>query len=187
MITVFSGTNRPNSLTSKYAKHCFDLMEKKRPGEVQYFSMEDMPVDCIHADMYSAATQSSSLTTIQDKYVLAADAFFIVSPEYNGSFPGILKTFIDACSIREYGKSFAKKKAGLLGVASGRAGNFRGLEHLTGIFHHMDCNVMSKALPLGQSNLALNEEGKIEDETMLKTLDQYVDKFLAYCEETITK
>jgi NAD(P)H-dependent FMN reductase len=47
--------------------------------------------------------------------------------------PGSLKLFIDACSVREYKQNFKGKKAALVGIASGRAGNLRGMDHLTGV------------------------------------------------------
>lgn len=182
MITIFSGTNRPSSLTLKYAKHCAELLGKKS-DEVQLFSLEDLPDNMVNNQMYSAEHQDDALISIIDKYVDEADAFFFVIPEYNGSYPGILKTFIDAISIRSSGNMLANKKAAILGVASGRAGNLRGIDQLIGVLHHMNCHVMPKAIPLGQSNKALDESGRIVEEGMLKTLAAYTDKFSSYCME----
>ena len=129
--------------------------------------------------------QDPRLAAIQDRYVLQADAFFVVAPEYNGSFPGILKTFIDACSIREGKRSFSGKKVALLGVASGRAGNLRGMDHLTGVFHHMDSHVMPKAQPVGEADKVLDANGTVVDPMTLQMLDEYVEKFLEFCRKPV--
>ena len=180
MITVISGTNRPGSLTRAYAEHFYELFKNELDAEVQFLSLEDLPSNMVHSGMYKGEEQSPELAKIQDRYVLNAEAFFIVMPEYNGSYPGILKTFLDAVSIREYAKSFSGKRVGLFGVASGRAGNLRGIDHLTGVLHHVGCHVMPKAMPFGQAQLHLNEERKIAVPEIKDELFKYAQRFLTY-------
>ncbi len=180
MISIICGTNRPGSLTGIYAKKFYEIFNEKAFGEVQYLSLEDLPNDMIHSGMYASDTQASGVTELQDKYILGADAFFILSPEYNGSFPGVLKTFIDAVSIRDYAGSFKGKKVGLFGVASGRAGNLRGNDHLTGVMNHVGCTVMPKAVPFGQAQTFLDVDKNIVDENTLKMMDEYAGQFLDF-------
>ena len=66
--------------------------------------------------------------------VARAPALVIVCPEYNGSFPGIFKYFVDHWI---YPGSFIKKPICLIGLG-GRFGGLRALEHLTGIFSHRE-------------------------------------------------
>ena len=130
MITIISGTNRKGSHTEKFAKHIYKLLQSKTKESVNYFSLVKMPEDVLHDLMYEGKKQSKALRHIQEEIMIPAKKFLIISPEYNGSFPGVLKVFLDACSIHEYQKTFKGKKAGLIGVASGRAGNLRGMDHL---------------------------------------------------------
>ena len=51
-----------------------------------------------------------------------------------------------------------------MGLASGRAGNVRGLDHLTGIFHYLGSEVYSKKVYLSQINQSLSEEGFIQND-----------------------
>jgi chromate reductase len=83
----------------------------------------------------------------------------VVSPEYNGSFPGVLKLFLDALSVKDYKKTFSGKRVSLIGVASGRAGNFRGMEHLTGIFNYLNMIVMPNKLPISSVEKVIDEKG----------------------------
>lgn len=179
MITVISATNRPNSLTSIFAQHVHDLMQAKG-AEVQYLSLSDLPNTLLHEQMYDSAHQSPELAHIQDRFIIPADKFYFVIPEYNGSFPGILKLFVDACSIRSYKESFhGGKKAGLLGVAAGRAGNLRGIDHFSGVLHYLQINVMPSLQPVSSIE-KLVHQGKITDEATLKVLNQHVERFLAF-------
>ena len=66
--------------------------------------------------------------------VAKARALVIVCPEYNGSFPGIFKYFVDHWI---YPDSFIKKPVCLVGLG-GRFGGLRALEHLTGLFSYRE-------------------------------------------------
>jgi len=102
-----------------------------------------------------------------------------ISPEYNGSYPGVLKLFLDAISIREYARSFKQKKAALCGVASGRAGNLRGIDHLTGVLNHVGVIVMPNNLPLSSIDKLCDENGEINASTS-ELISSFIDDFLAF-------
>jgi chromate reductase, NAD(P)H dehydrogenase (quinone) len=177
MITIISGTNRPNSKTLLFAKQFHEIFQSKTDDVVHLLNLEDLPANIINDTMYAASGQSKTLAKIQDKMIVPATKFYIISPEYNGSFPGILKLFIDACSVREYKGSFKGKKAGLVGIADGRAGNLRGMDHLTGVLHHVGTTVMPTTLPISSLRTLLTPEGKINDAT-LKAMEAHVELFL---------
>lgn len=180
MITVISGTNRRNSKTQIIANQFYELFHSKTVENIELLNLEDLPTDFIHPGMYKPEGQSKILKKIQDTYMIPADKFFFVIPEYNGSYPGILKLFIDACSIREYKATFNGKKAGMAGVASGRSGNIRGLDHLRGSLTHMGTIVMPDILPLSSIGKISDESGKIIDEHTLKSMEAMVDKFINF-------
>lgn len=178
MITIICGTNRPNSETAKFSKKYFELF-KAKGVEVKLLELEKIPHDWFFADMYDSKKQAANIATVQEEYIFPATKFLIVSPEYNGSFPGVLKLFIDAISINEYPRNFKNKKAALSGIASGRAGNLRGMDHLTGVLHHVGTTVMPQNLPISSIGSLQNEAGEIDADTV-KTMGEFVDGFLAF-------
>jgi chromate reductase, NAD(P)H dehydrogenase (quinone) len=103
-----------------------------------------------------------------------------IVPEYNGGFPGVLKLFLDACSVREYKKTFKGKKAALVGIATGRAGNLRGLEHLTGILNHVGTVVLPNRLPISSIEKLMDDDGIIRDPATLKVIEKQMDEFLLF-------
>lgn len=179
MITVISGTNRKESESLLFARQMVDFLQAHTDEKVSLLPLESIPHDWFHADMYEKDQQSASLRDLQDEYILAASKFLFVVPEYNGSIPGALKLFLDACSIRQYQTNFKNKKAAMIGVATGRAGNLRGIDHLTSILHHMGTLIMPAYLPISRIG-ALTEEGNILDEDTLKIMEQFAINFLAF-------
>src|SRR5690606_9494589 len=107
MITIITGTNRKNSSSIRLARYYQHLLSE-RVTDSHLFSLEDLPADLLVSDLYGA--RSEAFTRILDQIGESRNIIFII-PEYNGSFPGVLKLFMDAC---EYPDSFKGKKAALV-------------------------------------------------------------------------
>lgn len=178
MISIISGTNRPNSKTLKAAELYKSVLEK-RNEDVQLLNLEDLPDNFYNSAMYNGDAMSDELKAIQDKYFLEADKVIIVSPEYNGCFPGIVKMFIDAISVREYKKTFSQRKFALVGVASGRAGNLYGMCALTIVLNHVGSIVYPNKLPLSSIGAVLDEAGNW-DAKLVTDVEGHIDGFLAF-------
>ncbi len=180
MITVISGTNRKDSECLQFSRHYVDMLQRVTDEEVRLLALEDIPHDWFHPEMYHSAGQSTSLVEVQDAYILPAGKMVFILPEYNGSFPGALKLFIDACSVRSYAENFKGKKVAMVGIASGRAGNLRGMEHLTGIMHYLGAIVMPDKLPISRIEEVTDREGQITDEATRITLERHAAEFAAF-------
>src|SRR5690606_23190404 len=109
MNLIISGTNRKHSNSLKVAKF-YQKELLKKGEEFEILSLEDLPTDIIVTDLYGR--RSEAFSEIQEK-ISRSKKFIFVIPEYNGSYPGVLKVFIDACA---YPASFYHKKAALVGI-----------------------------------------------------------------------
>lgn len=178
MITIISGTNRPNSRTEFVAQYVFELIGKYTDEEVNLIKLSEIDPGFVHPKMYSAEFQHPALSDIQDRHLIPAKKWILLSPEYNGSYSGIGKVFIDALSVRHYADTFKGKKLGLIGVASGRAGNLRGLDHLTTALNYLGMSVFPNRLPLPKIEEEI-EDGKLSKE-IVKTLNEYLEGFVAF-------
>lgn len=178
MITVISGTNRPDSRTLILSEAFAEVI--RNSGEaVQLLDLAKLEFSCFSSGMYKAGTITPELKAIQEKYILGVEklAFFI--PEYNGSFPGFLKLFIDGISVNEYGKNFKGKKIALTGVASGRAGNARGMDHLAACLNYMGGWVLPNQLPISGVEGLLNTEGNLIDSSAREALKNQASQLIA--------
>lgn len=164
--TVISGTNRPGSNTIKVARQYFQLLEKK--GIAAHFvTLEGLDVN----------GRNDQLRNLEKEVLIPTHKFIFVVPEYNGSFPGVLKAMIDNTDIE---KVWWDKKALLTGVSTGRAGNLRGMEHLTGVLHYLKMNVHHNKLPISVVNKLLNGEKDIDDAATLKVMGDQLDEFIRF-------
>jgi chromate reductase len=173
MITIISGTNRPNSNTLKVSRYYLKTLQQL-DQEVQLFSLESLPDTIITSDLYGK--RSAEFEPIQEM-VANTDKFMFIIPEYNGSFPGVLKTFIDAC---EFPASFYDKKAALTGISSGKYGNIRGIDHFSGVCGYLHLNVLPLRLHIPAIKYELNEEGDFFKEDTLKFTNDQISKLVRF-------
>ena len=147
MITVISGTNRPDSRTRLFADHF--VRELQQLGqEVRLLDMADLHHGYFQEGMYETRPGDPDLVAMQREYIGPAQKFAVFVPEYNGSYPGVLKLFLDGVSVIDYSGNFSGKHVALIGLASGRAGNLRGMDHLADVFAHMGAWVLPNRLPI---------------------------------------
>jgi chromate reductase len=150
MITIISSTSRPGSNTMKVAKYYQKRLQEK--GAVIF------------------GDNKQELITQTDK-------FLFIIPEYNGSFPGVLKVFIDAC---DFPASFYEKKAALVGVSSGKYGNIRGIDHFTGVCHYLNLHVMPLKLHIANIKTELDADANLFKEDTVKFTDEQIEKFIQF-------
>ena len=115
MITIIAGTNRKKSNSLNVAKSYLEAF-KAKGLESQILDLADIP-SCFVDDMYDNHTEE--VKGIIEKYIVSVRHFVFTIPEYNGTFSGALKLFMDGLDPAY----FNHKSAMLAGVASGRAGN----------------------------------------------------------------
>lgn len=173
MVTIIASTNRPNSSTLKVAQYYRRKLAEKG-FETNLLSLMDLPEALIATDLYGKRSQA--FQSIQDM-VHKTQKFLFVIPEYNGSFPGVLKTFIDAC---DFPVSFYEKKAALVGLSSGKYGNIRGIEHFNGVCGYVHLHVMPLRIHIANIRQELDTDGNLFLPDTVKFTDEQMDKFIAY-------
>lgn len=166
MYTVICGTNRDDSNTQKVARQYIELLAQKGV-KANYLSLEGLNV----------LNRNKEFNAIEKEMLVPAQKFIFISPEYNGSIPGVLKAMID---ISDISKVWWGKKALLTGVSTGRAGNLRGMEHLTGILHYLKMFVHPNKLPISVVDQLLNGDGVITDKATLQAIGVQLDEFIKF-------
>jgi NAD(P)H-dependent FMN reductase len=125
----------------------------KRPGiQTELIDIAEMPLPVDGAgDEIKDPSYSQKMEN--------ADGLVIVAPEYNHSFPGLLKHVLDTC-LEEY----IHKAAGIVGVSSGPFGGTRVVQSLIPVLREV--GLMTTFTDLNFSNVgkAFDEEGKLVDE-----------------------
>ncbi len=166
MITVVAGTNRKDSMTLKIAK-LYAAFIQKLEGEARILSLEDRPV----------WKRGEEFIDMESSYLIPVRKFVFVVPEYNGSIPGILKLMFDNSDIEQ---SWWHKKAMLVGLADGRGGNLRGLDHLTSILHYLKMNIYYNKIPISRIRQEVDENGNLKNPVTRKAIIDQIQGFLNY-------
>ena len=114
--------------------------------------------------------------------IAAVDGVIFVTPEYNRSFPGVLKNAIDHAS-RPYGKSaWAEKPAGVLGVSPGAAGTAMAQQHLRNVLAYLDMPTLCQPETFIQwSDDLLTADGEVGEKSH-KYLDRWMKAFIELVE-----
>jgi NAD(P)H-dependent FMN reductase len=133
-ILIISGTNRPQSHAIRIARVLeAQYAASSIPAEV--FSLAELPPEMFDPSAY--AVKPPAMAAIQQR-VLAASGLHVITPEYNGSFPGVLKYFIDMLKFPE---SFNRKPVAFIGEAKGTWGGLRSVEQLIQIFGYRNAHI----------------------------------------------
>ncbi|MCH7410036.1 NAD(P)H-dependent oxidoreductase [Belliella sp. DSM 111904] len=136
MIKIIVSTNREQSISRKIAiQYQQTLASLGSASEI--LDLRDLPHDFLFSALYENNGKNESYNTFHN-LVRSGEKFVFIVPEYNGSFPGVLKAFIDGMT---YPNTFKNKKCALLGLSSGIGGGSSALSHLTDIFHYLGMHV----------------------------------------------
>ena len=174
LITIISCTNRTQSLSRIVAEYYQNLLATHQTKS-QIIDLQGLPKDFIFSALYGNAGKNEDFNTYSNQ-VAQGEKFVFVVPEYNGSFPGVLKAFIDGL---EYPSKLADKKVALVGLSSGMQGSALALSHLTDILSYLGANLlgMRVKLPKVEENL---KNGKITNELYNQLLREQVEKLIAF-------
>jgi len=172
-IMVISGTNRPQSnalrLASIVAAH-----HARMGVTVDLLTLCDMPHEVF--DPIAYAQKPPTFLAIQQR-VLDAAGLHVITPEYNGSFPGALKYFIDMLKFPE---SFDGKPVAFVGEASGQWGALRAVEQLQLVFGYRNAHVFPNRVFIPAVKEKFDGNGNL-DATIDERLARQAKGFAAYC------
>ena len=175
MITLIAGTNRPASNTRKVARHLEEIYtELKVPLRV--LDLAQMP-----AEIFSPASYAEKPRAFQPfaEAVLQSSGLHVVTPEYNGGMPGVLKYFIDMLKFPE---SFEKRPVCFVGLAAGIWGALRPVEQLQAIFSYRNAFIYPERVFLPQINSLLDANGRLQNPDLLKRLRAQAEGFVDFVE-----
>lgn len=174
MITIISGTNRKNANSYKIALQYQEIL-KEKGTEANVIDLEQLPSDFIKSALYENTGKNESFRPMMDLMKVSQKFVFIV-PEYNGSFPGILKLFIDAL---EFPGTLKNKKCALVGLSSGVQGSAIAMSHLTDIFNYLGMHVLAlKPKLMGIHNRM--ENGEVADELGVQLLKEQAEALINF-------
>ncbi|GAB3289723.1 NADPH-dependent FMN reductase [Hymenobacter tenuis] len=175
MITVIAGTNRPNSRARRVADLYTRLLAEHGVAS-QMLDLKELPLDFTTSALYANTGQHAQFNHLV-ALAESADKLVFVVPEYNCSFPGVLKAFIDGLP---YPGGIRGKKAALVGLSSGGQGGLLPLNHLTDVLMYLGTAVLPQRVRLPFIDKHLTSEGQLTEPLYLEVLREQVTHLLAF-------
>jgi chromate reductase len=172
-VLIISGTNRPGSNTRLVAKLVEEHYQSQNlPSE--FFDLIDLPCEVFEPTVY--AKKPPSVVAIQ-KRILDCAGIHVVTPEYNGSFPGILKYFID---LLKFPESFDRKPVAFVGVAAGVFAALRPVEQLQMVFSYRNAHIYPDRVFIATVREKLNADGRMIDPAIDQRLSRQAAGFTRF-------
>lgn len=175
MITILAGTNRPNSRARHIADY-YRTMLTELGAESQILDLAELPVDFITTALYANTGTHPEFNRLAAMLDAGSKVVIIVS-EYNASFPGVLKAFIDGLS---YPGGIRDKKAVLVGLSSGGQGGLLAMAHLTDVLMYLGTTVLPQRVRLPFINQDLNAEHGLNHDLSRQLLREQAVALLAF-------
>jgi NAD(P)H-dependent FMN reductase len=125
-VAVLVGSVRKGRFGPTVADWCVGQMRHREDLIIKRVDVADVPIPADLAE--TAPDEASAVLGEVEASLTAADAFVVVTPEYNHSFPGGLKNFIDWHYYQWQAKPVCFVSYG------GMAGGVRAVEHLRHVF-----------------------------------------------------
>jgi NAD(P)H-dependent FMN reductase len=174
-ILVFAGSVRSDSWNRKVAMAARNALAAAG-ADVTLADLRDYPMPMYDGDVEAEQGLPSPAKAFKE-LVRRHDVLVIASPEYNGSFPALLKNAIDWASRPEPGEPhlavFRGKTAALLSASPGQGGGKRGLRHLRELLEMIGMNVVGPLISIPRVSAAFDGTGNLaraEDQAALDGL-----------------
>lgn len=175
-ITILSCTDRPGSWALKVSNYVAELY-KRLDVETEVVSLEEFPLIDVVGGKYGE--KIPSVEAFNDR-VLTTDGLIFVIPEYNGSFPGILKLFVD---YLPFPKAFEKMPMAFIGEASGAFGALRSVEQFQMIANYRNAFQFPERVFIPRVNREFDPEKGFEDSFKETLLNNQVKNFTKFVKD----
>ncbi len=180
-LLIFAGSTRQQSFNRQLANATANLA-RASGAEVTLLELSSLNIPLYNADLEAEGTPPdvTKLKEIMD----AHPAWIIVSPEYNGSYTGLLKNTIDWASSPIKGhpvwssgsKPFAGKVVGLMSASPGALGGLRSLSHLQPLLLNLQAWVCPQQFALGRAGEAFDERGQFTQDGSRKQVQAVIEQ-----------
>jgi chromate reductase len=176
MMTLIVGTNRPGSNSRKVAAE-LETIYAGLKVPVRVLDLAQLPPEIFPPTSY--AEKPKSFQPFADG-VLQSSGLHVVTPEYNGGIPGVLKYFIDMLKFPE---SFERRPVCFTGLAAGIWGALRPVEQLQAIFGYRNAHIFPERVFMPSVNNVLDANGRIKDAELVGRLQKQAAGFADFVEK----
>jgi chromate reductase, NAD(P)H dehydrogenase (quinone) len=176
MITQLVATNRPGSNTAKVAAHVAEIYAAKG-SPLHVVDLHQLPPEIFAPSSY--AEKPASFAPFQEA-MSKADAIVVVTPEYNGGFPGVFKYFIDMLKFPE---TFAGKPFAFVGLSAGGGGAVRPVEQFSTLVTYLRGVIYPGTVNIPGIHGHLDDSGRLKTAELVERIEKQAEGFIRFVEK----
>lgn len=182
-LLVFAGSTRQQSWNRKLARVAA-AMARASGAEVTHLELADFDIPMYNADLEARGTPADVMKLKQITY--EHPAWIVCTPEYNASYPALLKNTLDWISSpvktdpvwNDDFRSTRGKVVGVLSASPGALGGLRSQSHLVPLLLNLHCWVAPKNYALGRAADAFDASGELIQDPAKQQVQAVIDQVL---------
>ena len=182
-LLIFAGSTRLNSFNRKLAAVAAGLA-RASGADVTHIELADFDIPMYNADLEARGTPPDVMKLKQLMH--EHPAWIICSPEYNASYPALLKNTIDWASSpvksdpawTDEFKFSRGKVVGILSASPGPLGGLRSQSHLAPLLLNVQCWVAPRNFALGRASDAFDAQGQLLNDAHRQNVQAVIDQVL---------
>lgn len=170
-IEIISGSPRPNGVTHRVALHLQKLLQEKTKHEVGIIHLKDWNLPAVQSVFVSVDYTPEEFKPLAKK-MFDADAFILVSPEYNGSYSPAMKNLIDHFPKQHH------KPFGIVTASPGPLGGIRASQQMQLLIYALFGIGSPYMLVVGNVDKRFDVEGNLVDQSFQHNVNNFITEYL---------
>ena len=170
-IEIISGSPREVSVTYRLALHLQKALEEHTDHEADIIDVRDNLLPQLEQIFVSVDATPDEYKDLAQR-MFAADAFILITPEYNGSYSACLKNLLDHFPKQHH------KVFGIVTASPGGLGGVRAALQLQELVYALFGIGSPYMLVVPQIDKKFDQEGNLLDPAFQKSVDLFVKEFL---------
>jgi NAD(P)H-dependent FMN reductase len=180
-VTIISGSPRHQSVTVRVAQYLLETLSfryAQHNFELITMNHINLPfVENVWSDIHDVPEEHSAIA----KKIFDADAFILISPEYNGAYSASMKNLLD-----HFPKQ-GKKVFGIVTASPGALGGIRAAQQMQNLICGLFGIPCPNMLTVGAVDKKFNAEGQLLDENYDKVTNGFMQDFMWQAEAIFEK
>ena len=171
-IEIISGSPRQQSITHRLALFLKDFLQQHTQHSVDIIDVREWNLLALQQEIYSAVDKAPEALQPLAERMFAADAFIVVTPEYNGSYTPAMKNLFD-----HFPKQ-SRKAFGIVTASTGSLGGLRASQQLQLLINALFGIGSPHMLITPFVDKKFDADGNLLDESFHKNITVFVNEFL---------
>lgn len=170
-IEIISGSPRANSMTRRVALHLYRALKETSTHDIGLVDLKDWNLPPLQAVFTSVENTPDEFKPLSRR-IFGADAFILVSPEYNGSYSPALKNLLDHFPKQH------RKPFGIVTASPGGLGGIRASQQLLLLIPALFGIASPYLLVVPAVDQKFNAQGGLVDESFQNSIHNFTKEYL---------